>query len=437
MILNFGLRYDYFDPNYEWFATNNIYQFSANPDYEASLDPDGDQVDSNGNVKYSFENVLNQPREQSRPYHMFSPRLGVSYPVTENTLLHFSYGHFYQMPPLDRMFELSYLRSQYLIEAVAAENAAAIAEGRVAAHIPSTSGDPERVVFLTAEPLKPELTKSFEVGIKQNFGNLAVLDVTAYYKDMFDKTDARSQLFDRRIYGYNPYTNETSQTIFYVSSFPGDYGDARGFEVTLRTLFSKYFTFDVSYSFSKSTVGRASPAYIYIDSSGTYTYIWDTDVNKRIPVQNTYSRPHTLRTGLYVKYPERLAIPVITPICKNLSASILYQYISGQTFTYLDAEDSPDTYDNYRYPAYQTVDLRIEKSFIIGKDNQFYAYFRVTNLFNWKNLISLGEYYSDNVLANYINDGTITTVDEDGYDISWQTYGPPRRIYFGIKYCFR
>lgn len=437
MILNLGLRYDYFDPNYKWFATNNIYQFSANPDYQASLDPDGDQVDSNGNVKYSFDNVLNQPREQSKAYHMLSPRLGVSYPVTENTLLHFSYGHFYQMPPSDRMFELNYLRSVYLTDAIAKENAAAKAEGREAAHIPSTAGDPERVVFLTAEPLKPEITKSFEVGIKQNFGDLAVLDVTAYYKDMFDKTDGRAQLFDRRIYGYNPYTNETTQTNFYVSSFPGDYGDARGVEVTLRTLFSKNFVFDISYSFSKSTVGRASPAYIYIDSSGTYTYTWDTDVNKRIPVQNTYSRPHTFRTNLYMKYPEHLRIPVITPICKGLSASLLYQYISGQTFTYLDPDDPPDTYDNYRYPAYQTVDMRIEKSFTIAKDHQFYAYFRATNLFNWKNLISLGEYYADNVLANYINDGTITTLDEDGYDISWQTYGPPRRIYFGIKYCFR
>jgi hypothetical protein len=94
------------------------------------------------------------------------------------------------MPPLDRMFELSYLRSLYLINAIAAENAAAAAEGREANHIPSTSGDPERVVFLTAQPLKPELTKSFEVGVKQNFGDLASLEVTAFYKDQFDKTDA-------------------------------------------------------------------------------------------------------------------------------------------------------------------------------------------------------------------------------------------------------
>jgi outer membrane receptor protein involved in Fe transport len=440
MILNLGLRYDYFNANRNWFASNNIYQFSVNPDYNENLDPDGDQVDSNGNIKYCWENVLNQPRAKTKAYHMVSPRLGVSFPITENTLLHFSYGHFYQMPPLDRMFELSYLRSLYLINAIAAENAAAAAEGREANHIPSTSGDPERVVFLTAQPLKPELTKSFEVGVKQNFGDLASLEVTAFYKDQFDKTDARAQLFDRRIYGYNPFTKETSETVFYVSSFPGDYGDARGVEVTFRTLMSQNYTLDVSYSFSKSTIGRASPACIYIDSSGNCTYTWDSDVNKRIPVQNTYSRPHTLRSNLYLKYPKDLHIPIITPIFKGTSVSLLYQYVSGQTFTYLDADDSPDTYDNHRLPPYQTVNLRLEKTWTLNQDHQLFAYVRVTNLFNWKCLISLGSSYwteSDDILADYIKNGTVTTVDEYGYDISWQTYAPPRRIYFGLKYCFR
>ncbi|MCD6205435.1 MAG: TonB-dependent receptor [Candidatus Marinimicrobia bacterium] len=440
MILNLGLRYDYFNPNYEWFASNTISNYAMNPDYDAALEPDGNQVDSLGNVKYSFDNILDKPREKAPVYHMLSPRLGVSFPVTENTLLHFTYGHFYQMPPMDRMFELNFLRSLYLLKAIKNEVGAAEAEGREPAHIPSTSGDPERVVFLTAEPLKPERTTSFEVGIKQNFGDFAVLDVTAFYKDAFDKTDARAQLFDRRIYGVDPFTGTTTENGFYVSVFPGDYGDARGFETTLRTLFSKVFTLDINYSFSKSTIGRASPAVIKIDENGNYTYIWDTDVNKRIPVQNTYSRPHTVRTNIYLKYPETLQIPVITSILNGVSASILYQYISGQAFTYLAPDDPPDTYDNYRLPAYQTVDMRIEKTFNVGRDHSLSAYMRVTNLLNRKNLISLGEYYYNDpntVYEEYVKNGAVPKVDEYGYDISWQNYAQARRIYFGVKYNFR
>lgn len=439
MILKFGIRYDYFNPNYKWFSENTISNFAMNPEYNEVIDPDGDQVDSLGNVKYSFENVLNQPREKAPDYHMISPRLGVSFPVTENTLLHFTYGHFYEMPPLDRMFELSYLRSVYLVKAIKKETEAAEAEGREPNHIPSTSGDPERVVFLTAEPLRPEKTTSFEVGVKQNFGDYAVLDVTAFYKDAFDKTDARAHLFDRRIYGVDPFTGTTTETGFYVSVFPGDYGDARGFEITLRTLFSKIYTFDINYSFSKSTVGRASPARIDIGAAGNYNYTWDTDVNKRIPVQNTYSRPHTLRSNLYLKYPEDLRIPILTPIFKGTNASVLYQFISGQAFTYLAPDDPPDTYDNYRFPPYQTVDLRIEKMFKVNDKHQFSAYLRITNLFNKKNLISLGENnYTDpnTVYQKYVEDGTILKTDEYGYDTSWSLYASPRRIYFGIKYNF-
>lgn len=440
MILNIGFRYDYFDPNREWFATNNLYNFSLNPDFDPTLDPDGDQLDSLGNVKYSFDNVMNQPMEQAPSYHMFSPRLGVSFPITEKTLLHFNYGHFYQMPPLDRMFEFNYFRPEKIIQGIMAEIDSAAAQGREPNHVPSDNGDPERLVFLTAEPLKPERTISFEVGIKHNFNDVAVLDVTAYYKDASNKTESRYGIFDRRIYGWDPINNQTTPNLFYVSSFPGDYGDARGFEVTLRTLFSRVFTLDINYSFSKSTIGRASPGQIKIDGEGNYTYKWDTDVNKRIPVQNSYSRPHTVRTNIFLKYPDDLKIPLFTPILHGTSISILHQFISGQPFTYQGPDDPPDTYDNYRYPAYQTVDLRLVKNIEVSKDHVFSAYVRITNLFNRKNLISLGDIYyneSEDVLSDYIDDGIIPKVDEVGYDISAQTYAPARRIYFGIKYHLR
>ena len=29
----------------------------------------------------------------------FSPRLGISFPITDEGIIHFSYGHFYQLPP--------------------------------------------------------------------------------------------------------------------------------------------------------------------------------------------------------------------------------------------------------------------------------------------------------------------------------------------------
>ncbi len=440
MILNFGLRYDYFNPNYEWFKFSNDFNLAIDPLYDPDLDPDGDQVDENGHVKYGFSNILLREREPAAAFSMLSPRLGVSFPITEKTLLHFNYGHFYQIPPLSQMFEMLYWRPESVLLPLIEEEELAAAEGREPGHTPSSVGDPERAIFWTLEPLKPEKTVSFEVGIKHNFNNLAVLDVTAFYKDASDKTEPRANLFDRRIYGWNPFENQIEASQFYVSLFPGDYGDARGFEASLRTLFSSVITLDINYSFSVSTVGRASPAKIIIDKDSTISYVWDTDVNLRIPVQNSFSRPHILRANLFVRYPDDWHIPVLTPILKGTSASLLYRFVSGQPFTYLKPTDPPDTYDNYRYPASHTVDMRLEKEFQIGQIGSFSAYVQVKNVLNIKNLVSLGEQWwldPDQAKADYIDNGTIPTTDDLGYDIGWCTYAEPRRINIGIRYNLR
>jgi len=437
MILNVGLRYDYFNPNRDWFKYTNLFNLAFNPDYDASLDPDRDQIDQNGELLYSFENVLDKPQEPAKSYHMISPRLGVSFPVSDNTLLHFNYGHFFQMPPIDQMFEFYYFRPVYIIDQIIEEERQAALEGREPEHIPSNPGDPERVVSFTAEPLKPQKTIQFEVGVKQNFGDFAVLDVTAFYKDVFDQTEERVGLFDRAIYGYDPTTDTVTTNISYAVFLPGDYGDSRGFEISLRTLFSRWYTFDLNYSFSRATQGRASPRRVNLQKNGEIIYYWDSQVEKRIPVEKSHSRPHVLRANVYLSYPEFWAEHFPLNIFKQTSASILYRYISGQAFTYLAPDDPPDTYDNQRYPATQTVDLKIEKSITLWKSHQFTLYTRITNLLNRKNLRSLGDVIFDSeAMKNFVEEGKVSKIDAGGYDISWQNYFEPRRFYFGIKYIF-
>ena len=437
MILNIGVRLDYFNPNRNWFDQTNLVNLAADPAYDAAKDPDLDQVDSDGHVKYSFQNVLDKPRSPARSYNMISPRFGVSFPITENSLLHFNYGHYYQMPPLDEMFEFGYFRPVNLVEKIMAEDQLAAKEGRTPNHIPSNDGDPERVVAYTYEPLKPQKTIMFEAGIKHNFEDFAVLDVTAFYKDVFDQTQERVGLFDRSVKGYDPFINQVSPNQSFASYFPGDYGDSRGFEISFRTLFSRTINLDLNYSFSKATQGRASPKTITIDEQGNITYQWDTEVNKRIPTEKSFSRPHILRANLYLNYPDNLFNSPLDDILGGTSLSILYRFISGQAFTYLGPNDPPDTYDNQRYPATQNVDLKLDKEIKIADKHSLLFYIQITNLFNTKNLRSYGDVVFDaNATKNYVENGKISTVDAGGYDISWQTYFDKRRIYLGAKYSF-
>ncbi len=437
MILNVGLRYDHFNPNYKWYDTTHLFNLAIDPDYDAARDADRDQVDDDGRIKYAYTNLLAKPRKAAKSHHMVSPRFGVSFPITENSLLHFNYGHYYQMPPLDQMFELGYFRPEYIVKNIIAEEVAAAAEGREPRHIASNDGDPERVVGFTNEPLKPQKTIMFEAGIKQNFADIAVLDVIAYYKDVFDQTSERVGLFDHHIYGWDPYKKVTTPNNSYQTYLAGDYGDARGFEVALRTLFSEVIVFDLNYSFSRATEGRATPGVVRYDNEGNIRYTWDSDVNKRIPVEKSFSRPHVFRVNTYAKYPGVNSDRLVNRLLQETSLSVLFSYFSGQAFTYLQANDPPDTYNNYRFPAVHTIDIKLDKRVKLSGDHAISLYLNVTNLLNKKNLRSYGDALFDSeATKNYIEKGTVSTVDADGYDIGWQNYFETRRVYFGVKYSF-
>ncbi|KUK91941.1 MAG: Outer membrane receptor protein, partial [Marinimicrobia bacterium 46_43] len=69
-IMNIGLRYDYFDAN--------DYTFS-----DATHPAQSDTV-------------------KASPKSQISPRLGLSFPITDQGFIHFSYGHFFQMPSFYR-----------------------------------------------------------------------------------------------------------------------------------------------------------------------------------------------------------------------------------------------------------------------------------------------------------------------------------------------
>ena len=433
MVLNLGARYDSFYPNIDWFTTRDLFNLSVDPQFDPSLDPDGDQVDQNGRVKYAFENVLDKPRAPVAAFHRVSPRIGVSFPISDRTVLHFNYGHFYQMPPLDRMFEFNYFRPEYIVKGQIAEEEAAANEGRSPGHIRSLDGDPERVVTLSLDALRPEKTILFEVGLVRNFGDIAVLDVTGFYKDVFDQTMPRQGIFDRRVYMYDPFRDAITPNVFYVSNFPGDYGDSRGFEITMRTVLSDWYVLRSNYSYSRVTHGRATPGTIRYDSDGVAEYTYDIDVSKRLPTETTFSRPHILRTNLYMRYPGENAA-----LLQGASLSALFSFVSGRAFTYVGPEDPPDTRDNHRLPPIKTLDLRLEKAFQIAGGHSLAVYANVTNVLNTKNLRSFGDVIFDaDAVKNYVENGEISTVDAAGYDISWQTYFAPRQFHFGMRYNLR
>ncbi len=84
LILNAGLRYDYFNANSKY-SSNILYPTPNNPNLPTSVDKNSLLTDA-------------------QPKHQLSPRLGISFPITSRGMIHISYGHFFQMPPFTYLY---------------------------------------------------------------------------------------------------------------------------------------------------------------------------------------------------------------------------------------------------------------------------------------------------------------------------------------------
>lgn len=132
IILNLGLRYEYFDP-----AAN------YNPDL------------SNEYLLGDSTNFYADGATKARIKHMLAPRFSVSYPITDRGTIRFSYGHFYQIGSLASLYTNPNFRA-----------------------VPGTTptfGNPE---------VNPQRSIQYELGLQQGLTDNLKIEVTGYYKDV-------------------------------------------------------------------------------------------------------------------------------------------------------------------------------------------------------------------------------------------------------------
>lgn len=204
MILNFGLRFDF------WFPGK--YVDDAIKDPEVVTIPD---------------EVRNRYRDESISWFgdryfkaRLSPRLGISHPITDNQTLFFSYGHFSKWP-----------KPQFVYAKLSPYNAQSSFQ---------RFGNPN---------LKPETTVAYELGVKTQFTENDVLTITAYYKDIFDYVNTRTARVSSARFATQRFTT-------YVNS---DYARSRGLEFEFRKRIGKWFSATAMFTYSEVT-GKSSSA---------------------------------------------------------------------------------------------------------------------------------------------------------------------------------
>ena len=203
MVLNFGLRFDY------WFPGKYV-------------------DDAMRNDSLSMVSPAIRQKYFDDTYSMFglrwkgrlSPRLAIAHPVSDNQTLFFSYGQYSKFP-----------RPDYVYTKLLRSNAHATTQA---------VGNPD---------LNPETTVAYELGIRNQLSENDVLNVTAYYKDIFDYITAATVQVPQTKYATGTYTT-------YINL---DYARTRGIEVEYKKRYSDWFRGALSASYSIGT-GKSSSA---------------------------------------------------------------------------------------------------------------------------------------------------------------------------------
>ncbi len=340
LILNAGLRLDYADQRAP---------FRANP-----LDPTAV--------------VASSPKWQ------ISPRLGIAHPITARTNFHFSYGHFFQNPEYQFLYE----NSQYDLNV--------------------------REPLFGQPDLEAQKTVAYEVGVAQQLAPTLAASVTAYYKDVTGLigTHYYFPYFEGRFVGYTLYVNE-------------DYANIKGFEVDLTLRRIKNFSGGLTYTYSVAKGSASSETEQYPGTQeSTLLYYLDFDKTHVINVN----------TSLTFKENEGPRLFGWQPLAATYWNFVL-RTSSGSPYTPGGRDIGFVIRNSARMPWTFSLDAEIGKDWRLGA-LEVTAFVEALNLTNYKNVLFV---YPDTGLPDVTHVGN----NSPEYIRDPSNFGPPRRVRLGLR----
>ncbi len=361
MIVNVGLRYDYFDPKtivpFNFFDPLNAGYDNANdPRYTETWDLDA-----------RLKNAVPAKKKQQ-----LSPRVGVSYPITENDVLHVTYGHYFQLPVFDDFYTNHAFDLRGAFKYI---------------------GNPN---------LEEQKTIAYEAGIEHGFNDFLKLSVVGFYKDIAD------------LINHVRYQNEQTGGIFWIYG-NSDYARVKGFELTFTQRPWNNFTGVVSYTYQVAR-GRSSDK--------TQTFL--DDYNNRKPRTEDFpldwDQRHTAKANLNYRIPSTKG-----PILGDWGLDMVWTYGSGRPFTGTATVVPPNLPDinNERFPSEWRLDLRVDKGVDIFKNYNLNAFVEI------RNVTDRADITGANDLERYELTG-----DPMGQFGDPSVYSTPRRILLGMQLSF-
>ncbi|MCC6256304.1 MAG: TonB-dependent receptor [Ignavibacteriaceae bacterium] len=377
MIINVGVRMDYFTSDGQVLndpTDPDIYRPRKEVNIQKSL---ADRKNSNANGDPWYKKAGSEIK--------ISPRLGVAFPITDRGVIHFSYGHFFQIPN----FDLLYTNPEFKFGA-----------GTGNLGIAGNSN------------LKAQQTISGEVGVQQAFSEDISVDLTAYFRDIRNLAGTRADEI-RLPGGSSSYSQ-------YVNS---DFGFVQGIVFTVTKRLSNNWSATVDYTF-QSAKGNAS------DPAANRQAIIDGTQPEIKLIKLNWDQTHTINVTFSYASED------------NWGFSLIGQYGSGFPYTPTSQLNISALLTNSELkPVTTNVDLRAYKDFVFG-DFRLSLFARVYNLFDISNQLNV---YNDSGTADFTMneflrrnddnpDKLVNTLDEYYRDPGF--YSEPRRVELGATIFF-
>lgn len=335
------------------------------------------------------------------------PKLRISFPVSENNVLYFNYGHLSRLP--HPRFVYAGLDPVY-------QNRSFLAN----------LGNPD---------LNPEVTVSYEVGIKTQVTTNFAVTATAFYNDKFD------YIVSRRIV----VKDQTGRFVEKNFNINQDYARIRGFELTLNRRIQKWLSvsFSGAYQIATGKSNSAQESALQIKQTGS--------VSPTVEQYLAWDRPFDFKLMFIFKPDTNFHLGNYK--LKNFRIFLISTYKSGLRYTpyhhngYTDTgrpiyeEDEKNPYSKLGTPWYNT-DLKITKDFTIRRKQLLSLSFEIRNLFNAKNAAIInpvtGEVYeSGDPLPNEYRDPTYPDPQDNGTPpFNPARYLAPRQLMMGLSWQF-
>ena len=386
MIVNIGVRFDYFDPKY----VVPVYREDPNvwDPFLAENRYSNVGVADSLLTEYSVDERRTFMHKDAKTQWQISPRLGIAYPITDRGTIHFSYGHFFQMPEFQHIYDSPDFKLN--------------------------SGGGRSIVGNAN--IGAERTVQYEIGLQQALAEEIAMDVSLYYKDIRDWV------------GTSPLIETVRPGVAYVIYENKAYANVYGITVDLKKRFSNHFGANLYYMYQVAEGTYSNPN----DAFNALQAEEEPRVNL-IPL--AWDQRHTLNA-------------VVTAGYAGWMATLTGKFDTGQPYTpgyavgtFVGGAAFMGLRENSaRLPTTSSVDLRIQKRIkLSGMDLTLYS--TIYNVFDQKGERSVyGETgtakYSVNIDKQYsgYNPQRIGTYTDFVRRPQW--YIAPRQVQVGLRVGF-